>query len=109
MIGKLRHRLTIEEEARVADGGGGFAVTWSELSTDPTVWGAVVPLSGREVLQAQQLATPVTHKVTIRHRSDVTAAMRLKLGTRAFNIRAVINVDERDRWLELMCEEGVAT
>jgi len=26
-----------------------------------------------------------------------------------FNIRAIINVDERDRFLKLLCEQGVAT
>lgn len=109
MIGKLRHRLTIEEEVRVADGGGGFDLSWQAIATEPVVWGRVTPLSGREVLRASQLQTPVSHRVTIRYRADVTASMRLTLGSRVFNIRALINVEERDRWLELTCEEGVAT
>lgn len=108
MIGGLRHRLTIEEEVRVADGGGGFTLTWQAVAVEAEVWGAILPLSGREVLRAQQLATPVSHCVSIRYRADVTASMRLTLGARVFNIRAVVNVEERDRWLELMCEEGVA-
>lgn len=39
----------------------------------------------------------------------MTTAMRLKFGARVFNIRAVINRGERNRLLELLCEEGVAT
>jgi SPP1 family predicted phage head-tail adaptor len=109
MIGKLRHRITIQEESRAADSGGGYTNTWTNLATDPTVWAAIEPLRGREFLQARQLHDAVTHRVTIRHRSDVTAGMRLLRGSRAFNIRSVIDKDERGRWLELMCEEGVAT
>ena len=37
-IGKLRHRLTIEREARAGDGGGGSASTWETVAD---VWGAV--------------------------------------------------------------------
>jgi SPP1 family predicted phage head-tail adaptor len=109
VIGGLRRRLTLQEEGRVADGGGGFTLVWQNVAANPTVWGRIVPLSGREVLQAGQLQTPVSHRILIRYRPDVTGAMRLVLGTRVFNIRAAVNVDGRDRWLELMCEEGVAT
>lgn len=106
MIGKLRHRVTIQSESTTADGGGGFTLAWTDVTT---VWAAVEPLKGAERLRGQQLEAAVTHKITIRHRSDVTTKQRLKFGTRLFNVRAVINPDERDRWLELLCEEGVAT
>lgn len=106
MIGTLRHRVTIQSETRTADGAGGFTLTWADVAT---VWGAVEPLKGMERLRAQQIEAPVTHSVTIRHRTDVSTKERIKFGTRLFNIRDVINPDERDRWLELLCEEGVAT
>jgi head-tail adaptor len=32
----------------------------------------------------------------------------ISVGTRKFNIRGIVNVDERDRFLKLLCEEGVA-
>ena len=51
----------------------------------------------------------MTHRVKIRYRAGVTAKMRLTFGARVFNIRGVINAGERDRTLELLCEEGVAT
>ncbi len=104
--GRLRHRVTLQNAADTADGGGGFTTTWSDVAT---VWAAIEPLKSRERLFAQQLETPVTHRVTIRYRAGVTAKMRLKFGARVFNIRGVINAGERDRTLELLCEEGVAT
>ena len=108
-IGELRSRVTLQQESRVADGGGGFSNTWTNLASSPTVWARIEPLRGREVLQAMQLQSPVTHRVTLRYRGDVRAGMRLVAGARAFNIRAAINLEERGRWLELLCEEGVAT
>lgn len=101
----LRHRLTLQQEVRTADGAGGYTPSWSDVAT---VWAQVEPLKGAERLHAMQLQDTVSHRVTIRYRAGVTAALRLLFGTRVFNIRAVINPGERNRWLELMCEEGVA-
>jgi len=106
MIGRLRHRLTLEQEMPSADGGGGYALAWTTVAT---LWAAIEPIAGREQLQAMQLASPVTHRVIIRHRPGVGAGMRARLGSRLFNIRAVIDRDERRRYLDLLCEEGVAT
>lgn len=109
MIGELRHRLTIQTENPVADGGGGQGDPWASPVTVATVWGRVEPLSGSEGLRAMQLEDRVTHRVTIRYRKGITASQRIKFDSRLFNIRAVINVGERNRWLQLLCEEGVAT
>ncbi len=108
-IGRLRERVTVQRAARDADAGGGAVVTWTPLAHAPTVWARIEPLSGAEALQAMKLQARVTHRVTLRWRDDVTAAMRLVCGARTLNIRAVTNPDERRRYLELLCEEGVAT
>ncbi|MFQ5783607.1 MAG: phage head closure protein [Alphaproteobacteria bacterium] len=104
--GALRHRVALQSAVETADGGGGFGVAWSDVAT---VWAAIEPLKGTERLRAQRLENPVSHKVTIRYRGGVTAAMRLKFGTRIFDIRAVINPRERNQRLELLCEEGVGS
>jgi SPP1 family predicted phage head-tail adaptor len=108
-IGPMRERVRIEREVRSADAGGGAIVTWTPLDHAPTAWARIEPLSGRELVQAMRLQARLTHKVTMRWRGDVTAAMRLVWGERVFNIRARLNPDERRRYLELLCEEGVAT
>jgi SPP1 family predicted phage head-tail adaptor len=101
----LRHTATLQREQRVPDGGGGYALSWIAVVTLRV---EVEPLSGRERLHAGQLESSVTHRVTARWRSGITAGMRLLFRSRPLNIRTVINIEERDRWLELMCEEGVA-
>ena len=102
----LQHFVTLQKEVRTADGGGGYALSWQDVVK---VRAQVKPLSGRERLAAMKLEASVTHKVVIRYRDGVTAAMRLLFRGRPLNIRSVINVDEFDTWLELLVEEGVAT
>ena len=100
--GRLRHRVAIEQEGRAGDGGGGAAQSWTTFAT---ISAAVVPLSGREAELAAQVGSVVSHRVEIRYRAGVTSKMRVKFGSRVLNIRAVLNIEERNRELHLMCEE----
>lgn len=107
-IGALRHRVTIEAENASPDGAGGLTDPWANPIQVATVWAEITPLTGDERLQAMRLEDRVSHRIRIRYRADVTAQHRLRLGTRIFNIRSVINESERDRWLTVLAEEGVA-
>lgn len=108
--GRLRHRLVLQQRSSQADGGGGQAGgPWAAPVTVATVWGSIEPLSGGERLRAMRLEGHLTHRVVIRYRAGVTSDMRIAFGARVFNIRAVVDIDERRRALELLCEEGVAT
>ncbi len=108
-LGALRHRLVIQAERSTGDGGGGQSDPWADPVTVATVWGKVEPLTGSERLRAMQIEDRLSHRIVIRHRPGITPAMRIVFGSRVFNIRAAINHEERDRFLELLCEEGVAT
>lgn len=107
-IGTMRKRLVIQDPQRTTDAIGGGSTTWSNVKT---VWGEVKPASGREVYHGQQLEMRVTHKIKIRYRSDVSLSpkMRILLGSRVFNIRLIINEDERGDYWKILAEEGVAT
>lgn len=111
-VGALKHRVVLEESTRVADGQGGYAVTWAEVggAGAATLWARIRPLSGKEQVAHQQLQNTLTHEVVIRYRPGVTGAMRFTRGARVFNIRGIPrNIDENNEWLVLDCEEGVAT
>ena len=98
----LRHWLVLEELVRVSDEGGGFSESWTEiamLSADLRL------ISGEERVEADRLAGRITHEVVLRYRPGVVPAMRFRKGTRLFHILAVIDVEERRRWLECLCEE----
>ena len=101
-IGKLRHRLTLEAPWRTPDGGGGAAVAWEAVAE---IWGAVETAGGGERVGAGRLSGETQPVITIRHREDVTPAMRFASGGRLFLIRAVLDPDGRRRFLKCLCEE----
>ncbi len=100
--GALRHRVLLESAVKVPDGGGGVVETWEEVAP---LWVAIRPLSGREAMAAGQFASRLTHEITLRYRVLVLPEMRFRKGDRIFEIRAVMDVDERHRWLRVLCEE----
>lgn len=104
-IGELRHRMQLEAPVRTDDGAGGAAVSWA---LEAEVWGAMRPLAGSEIVDADRLAGRVTHEIWIRYRAGVTPQMRLVLGTRPFDIRTVLDEEERHRWLRCLVEERVS-
>ncbi len=101
-IGRLRRRLTLEAANRTPDGGGGAAETWTDIAQ---VWGDIRPKGGSEAVDADALSGRVSHEITLRYRSGVIPAMRLVSGSRRFEIVAVIDIDERRRWLKCLCVE----
>jgi len=100
---KLRHRVTLQTKSSVPDGGGGFTIVWSDLAV---VFADVEPLSGRERYAAERIEPVVTHRVTIRYRSDVDTTMRAMFGARYLYINSAIDPGERTRYLQLGCTEG---
>ena len=103
-IADLKHRLVVEAQSRVGDGGGGAVATWTPLAE---VWGAIRPSGGAERVEGDGNTGRVTHTVIIRWRRDVTPAMRLREGTRVFDVRAAFDPADDRRWLVCLCEERV--
>jgi SPP1 family predicted phage head-tail adaptor len=101
---RMKFRVEIQSLSQATDNQGGFTDSWT---TDATVWAEIEPLKGWERFQAQQTQTPLTHKVTMRYRSGVTTAKRLLYGSRVFEIKEVINVNEDSAFLVLRCLEQV--
>ena len=100
--GELRKRITIETPVRSADGVGEMVPAWSLFGV---VWASIEPLSGNEKIQAQQVNANVDIKVTMRYLAGVVPAMRIRFGTRTFQIASVQNIEERNREMDLVCIE----
>lgn len=101
-IGGLRERVTLQSPSRIPDGGGGADVSWTEGAT---VWAKVETRGGGEAFASERLAAQARFRVTIRHRTGVTAEMRLLWGDRALAISALGDPDGRKRFLVLDCKE----
>ncbi|KPK67833.1 MAG: hypothetical protein AMJ84_12260 [Acidithiobacillales bacterium SM23_46] len=100
--GKLRHKIQLQTASSVRSRSGSKRKSYTVYAT---IWAAIEPLSGRELEQAHILNRELTHKVTIRYRSGVEAAHRVKFGARIFDVNASRNLFEQNRWLELLCKE----
>jgi len=101
-IGALRRRMTLEQQVRVADGGGGVTVTWTPLMD---LWAELTGLSGTEQFVGEGLQGRVTHQIVIRKRTDVAPAMRFRVGARLFFVVTVLGRDGPDPYLRILAEE----
>ena len=102
--GRLRHRLKLQEATETRDGHGGITRGWVTYSVR---WASVEPLRGQELFAAQQINAEITHRVRLRYCDDLTASHRLVFGSRSLNILSILNPEERNRELEVMCKEAV--
>jgi SPP1 family predicted phage head-tail adaptor len=100
--GTLRHRITLQRAVESPDSLGAMVETWQNLAN---VWASVEPLSAREQFNLHSTYTEATHKVTIYYLAGVTAKCRVLFGTRTFNIESVVNPEERNEDLNLICSE----
>ncbi len=108
-IGRMRERITFQQSVKTPDGIGGFSTTWQNIASRPTIFAKVQPLNAREQLQAQQIQSPISHKITIRYRKDLNTSMRILWDGQPLNIHGITNPDEKKRYTEIQVEQGVAT
>ena len=105
-VGMLRHQVSLQSPSNTTDAGGGAAKTFTTLAK---IWANIKPVSGQEKYRQGQVQETVTHHVMIRFRSDIGTNYRLLYESRIFNIKHIRNIDERDRYLLLICNEGEPT
>lgn len=108
-IGQMRHRLTFKEpsEAREADYNEA-QLTFNAIANDPDVWARIEPLSGDELVEARQVDSRVTHRITLRYRSDLNTRMIAVEGSREFELVEILNPEEGDRRLVIRAIEKPA-
>ena len=103
--GRLRHRVKIQHYTESQNAFGEATKAWTDYAT---VWAAVEPVRGREFWESQQVNAEITTKITMRYLAGVKPKMRVLYGTRIFEIDSAINVDERNRELQLLVMENIS-
>lgn len=105
--GRLRHRVDLQHFATMTHPvTGDRAKAW--ITVTEKIPADIEPLSGREFLAAAASQSQVSSRITIRYRTGVTAAHRLKQGDVIYNIEAVLPDKKTGReHLTLMCSQGV--
>lgn len=104
--GKLRHRVELQAQVKTQDETTGeVLVQWQTIAN---LWAAVESLSMREFLAAQAEQSEVRGKITIRHRDDIDATMRVYYKGRLYNIMGVMpDSDSMIEHMVLAVSEGV--
>ena len=103
-VGNMDKRITFQSRADGQAADGEPADHWNDYVT---VWASVKPVKGRNYYAMGQEQSEATHTILIRRRSDITAAMRIALGSRVFDIIPPVATDERTPFLVLSVTEQV--
>ena len=105
---KRRHRMELQAFDRALDDDNQPLLYDDEhWTTVARPWARIQPVSGREFYEASQSQSEVTHKIDIRYRPGVRTDMRLRLGSRTFEIISAIDWEERHETLLIMAKELV--
>lgn len=104
----MRHRITIQTMTESKDDETGkITKTWTD---GDDVWAQIIPLSGRELFEAQKIKSNVTHRIKLRYFSDdgLNHTNRFKYNDRIFHIHSVINKNEKQWEWETLCVEEIS-
>ena len=104
-IGKMRYRIKVETATNTRDTGGGITQAYTPVTF---IYANIKPTNANSSYRQGIVQEKVTHEVTIRYMNNISTNHRISYGSRLFDIKGIINIDERDRFLKLLCEEGVA-
>ena len=101
----MRRVVTIRTMTRTPDGMGGYTETPTDVTNIPA---RVEPLEGREQLQAMQTGMQRPHRFVMRYRDGMTSATTLLYEDRTFDIKSVVDTEEKHRELIVMADEVFA-
>lgn len=102
--GQLNRTVTIRTVTLVPDGGGGNTETPTDVTGIPA---RVEPLDGRELVEAMKTGMQRPHRFTLRYRTGMTGATRIIYALRTFDVKSVVDPEERHRELVILTEEIV--
>ena len=105
--GELRNKIIIKVQPTNEDSYGGKIEDTALWNDFINCFAAILPISGREFFIAKQVNAIVTTRIKIRYISAITPGMRVVFGGKVYDIKAVLDIEERHKEIHLMCEELV--
>ena len=105
MSGRLRNRVTIQSQSTTQDSVGQETQTWTDVKV---VWAQINPLAGKDYYNQSGEHAEISHEVLMRDGVTVRPGDRLEFGTRYFDVREVLRVQERGAFLKLRAVESAA-
>lgn len=104
--GQLKHVIDIQVALNSRDSYGASTQEWVTFLGG--IRASVEPLSGKEFFAAKQVNAEITHSIKIRYRTGIKPSMRVKYGTRYFDIKSVVDIKEERKEMHLMCTEVIS-
>lgn len=101
-IGKLRHRVTLQQQINDQNDYGASVTQWQDVAT---VWAEIKPISGREYFSAQQVQSEVSTLIWIRYRTGIEPTMRVIHKGKHYEIVSALNYQGVNKSLQLMCKD----
>lgn len=104
--GRLRHRVDLERPSPTTNDYGEPETGWEFVARS---WAAIEPLRGNERMQAMYIQAEANIRIILRWSTDVQdvdPSWRV-VGRKTYDIKAVMNIDERNREIHLMCKEHI--
>lgn len=102
--GELRHQMQFLRNVNATPDEGGSLPEDFRPTGNPFRC-SLTPLSGGKQFLAQKAEGRVTHGIVLRYREGIDPHWRIRFGSRVFTIERVINVEERNRKLEILAVE----
>lgn len=99
--GNLNTLVTIQVRQAGQDAIGQPVTGWLALAT---VWADVRHGNGLEAVKAGAPVSVVKASIRIRRRADVTSAMRVLVGSTAYEVEAVIQDEVKREFTDLVCK-----
>jgi len=77
------------------------------FATVYTEWVFIRPISASEIINSNREEMTSSHRIKMDYRTGILHSMKIVWGSRKFNIKSVINIDEGNREIEILAEEVV--
>jgi len=101
--GAMRHRITIVKFNGTQDASGGTGL--ADYTLVAGAWAEIETLDGDDAVVAGAEMSQVVHLVKMRWMAGINASQQVLFNSRKFQIKAVLNPDERKKKLILRCVE----
>lgn len=103
---EMRHYITIQTKANVADGEGGFTETWTD---GDTIAAAIYPVRAQQQFDFRSVNVDASHFIKVRGEAEMLESNRIKFESigvaRYFEILTIEDIQERGIVKWLTCKE----
>ena len=105
-VGQMRKRITFQTRVEAEYETYSLNSGRANIATNPTVWARVTNVTGTQQVDSRNAGEGVTHRFTIRFRTDITKQLEILYDGKRYRIATIqVEDDERERFLIIEANE----